>query len=141
MSPRKTTPPGAWKFQITLRGFDSAGLDVIISASGNDKKEFTQAIADALEIHPLAGREAKLPASAKEKPAEHKTENSQAPAAESAKINCPKCGAECYDNRIRRGENDKRPLIKCSRCAWRVWIAPRTEEELADNALWKEEGK
>lgn len=140
MKSRKSTPtPGAWKFQITLRGFDSAGLDVIISASGNDKKEFTQAIADALEIHPLAGREAKLPPAPKEKPAEHKTDNSQPPAKESARINCPRCGAECYDNRIRKGPDDKRPLIKCSRCAWRVWKEPRTDEELADNALWKED--
>lgn len=120
--PKLNVPP----FQASIKGLDEHGLDIIMTVTAHDADAFCLNLAAAYTVMPLHPFGTQAPAKVTDAP------------------KCPKCGKPCYDNRERRGANDKRPLLKCqdqAGCKWILWQAPRTDAEIADAALWKGESK
>lgn len=112
-------PASEVPFQISIAGFDGDGLDCIVTVRANSKEDYAERIREALEAHPIA--------------------SSKEPKSEAVK--CPRCGEECYDNRKRRGAEDRRPLIKCKKCGLLVWEKPKTPAEIEMKKLWEESQK
>jgi len=108
------------KYQISLKGTDEQGRDAMLIVISNSPEDLRDSVLAALSAHPIGAIKFE------QKIEEHDSE-----------IKCPKCGSACYDNRQNRRPDDKRPLVKCQKCAWRLWEHPRTDTEIADNALWK----
>lgn len=129
---KKQIAPTVPLLQFSVKGMDAKRRDCIMVVSGRNEDEFAammqaaQPIIDSLTDFPR-------------KPSPPPTDN-PAPAQNTQAEKCPRCGSEVIDKRFDSSRLPRQPLVACTKCAFRLWQAPRRAHqiEIDDMNLWLE---